>query len=267
MPETFTMRSPEELLSYKGTFPIVLKPAISSGSRGLYIINDDESLKAASKVVFKNHKKYLLQDFIPADNTVGVNAILDEQSNVKAAFSYKRIREFPRRGGPSVLRESTYDKKLIEIATVFLKKLKWKGVAMLEFKIDSRDNIPKLMEINPRFWGSLALPIFAGVDFPFIMYCLARGENIKPINNYRVGVRARWLFMGDFLWLFTSKKLSKDLKQFFHFKDDLMTYDIFSKCDPLPAAGAIIESIISFINPERRKHALNRGEKLNNINE
>ena len=158
----------------------MLKPAISSGSRGLYIINDDESLKAASKVVF---------------------------------------------------------------------------------------NIPKLMEINPRFWGSLALPIFAGVDFPFIMYCLARRENIKPINNYRVGVRARWLFMGDFLWLFTSKKFSKDLKQFLHFKDDLMTYDIFSKCDPLPAAGAIIESIISFINPERRKHALNRGEKLNNINE
>ena len=46
-----------------------------------------------------------------------------------------------------------------------------------------------------------------------------------------------------------------------------MTYDIFSKCDPLPAVGAIIESIISFINPKRRKHALNRGEKLNNINE
>ena len=95
MPETIIIRSPEELLNYEGTFPIVLKPTISSGSRGLYKINDYSSLEKVSKLVFKNHKNYLLQDFIPADNTVGVNVILDYQSNVKAAFSYKRIREFP----------------------------------------------------------------------------------------------------------------------------------------------------------------------------
>jgi len=32
--------------------------------------------------------------------------------------------------------------------------LDWHGVAMVEFWIDSRDGKPKLMEINPRFWGT-----------------------------------------------------------------------------------------------------------------
>ena len=37
---------------------------------------------------------------------------------------------------------------------------------MVEFKHDERDGVPKLMEINGRFWGSLQLAIDAGVDFP-----------------------------------------------------------------------------------------------------
>jgi hypothetical protein len=45
----------------------------------------------------------------------------------------------------------------------------WHGVAMVEFKIDRRDQLPKLMEINGRFWGSLQLAIDAGVDFPAIL--------------------------------------------------------------------------------------------------
>jgi predicted ATP-grasp superfamily ATP-dependent carboligase len=37
---------------------------------------------------------------------------------------------------------------------------------MVEFKQDERDGIPKLMEINGRFWDSLQPPFDAGVDFP-----------------------------------------------------------------------------------------------------
>ena len=43
---------------------------------------------------------------------------------------------------------------------------RWHGVAMVEFKRDERDDTPRLMEINGRFWGSLQLAIDAGVDFP-----------------------------------------------------------------------------------------------------
>ena len=52
------------------------------------------------------------------------------------------------------------------------------------------------MEINTRFWGSLQLAIDAGVDFPWLLYQLASGAQPKPVDNYKTGIRLRWL-LGD----------------------------------------------------------------------
>jgi hypothetical protein len=56
------------------------------------------------------------------------------------------------------------DPQLLEHAERILEALKWHGVAMVEFKRDTRDGVPKLLEINGRFWGSLQLAVDSGVD-------------------------------------------------------------------------------------------------------
>ena len=66
---------------------------------------------------------------------------------------------------------------------------------MVEFKQDERDGLPKLMEINGRFWGSLQLAIDAGVDFPALLLQPPDALPSTPLP-YRVGVRNRW-FWGD----------------------------------------------------------------------
>jgi predicted ATP-grasp superfamily ATP-dependent carboligase len=71
----------------------------------------------------------------------------------------------------------------------------WHGVAMVEFKV-TPEGCPYLMEVNPRFWGSLQLAIDAGVDFPWLLYQLASGAPAWPDPGYRTGVRVRWL-LGD----------------------------------------------------------------------
>src|SRR6185369_324392 len=43
-----------------------------------------------------------------------------------------------------------------------------------------------LMEINPRLWGSVALPIDAGVDFPAGLLLLATAQAVPPQPGYRV---------------------------------------------------------------------------------
>jgi len=75
-------------------------------------------------------------------------------------------------------------------------------VAMLEFKIDRRDQRPKLIELNGRFWGSLQLAIDSGVNFPHLLYRATRGEKIKSDSAYRIGMKSRWL-LGDLdqLWI------------------------------------------------------------------
>jgi predicted ATP-grasp superfamily ATP-dependent carboligase len=52
------------------------------------------------------------------------------------------------------------------------------------------------MEINTRFWGSLQLAIDAGIDFPWLLYRLACGEQVETGTQYRTGIRLRWL-LGD----------------------------------------------------------------------
>lgn len=58
------------------------------------------------------------------------------------------------------------------------------------------------MEINPRYWGSLALPIHAGVDFPYYHYGLAVGDapSIDP-GAYETGVGCHKL-RGELLYLY-----------------------------------------------------------------
>jgi len=80
---------------------------------------------------------------------------------------------------------------------------------MVEFKIDSRDNKAKLMEINPRFEGFHKLTIFAGVDLPWLCYKL--GKNIEThIKGYKMNVRMSRLnqdIYSFFCSLFKKKKI------------------------------------------------------------
>jgi predicted ATP-grasp superfamily ATP-dependent carboligase len=137
----------------------------------------------------------LLQERIEGPG-VGVFACY-HHGRVVALFSHKRIRERPPWGGVSVLSESAaLPPAARDFAIALLDDLRWHGVAMVEFKQDQRDGVPKLIEINGRFWGSLQLAIDAGVDFPALLLQGVRGEPFAPQPPYDVGVRSRWLW-GD----------------------------------------------------------------------
>jgi predicted ATP-grasp superfamily ATP-dependent carboligase len=128
---------------------------------------------------------------------------------------------------------------------------------MVEFKVDPRDGIPKLMEVNPRFWGSLQLAIVSGVDFPYLLLKIARGESFEPILRYTVGKRCRWLLLGD-IQLFLSTPQRFHLRpSFFHFFDSNTSYDIFSKDDPLPLLGSIA-TFLTFLYDLEMKRFLER---------
>jgi predicted ATP-grasp superfamily ATP-dependent carboligase len=106
------------------------------------------------------------------------------------------LREKPPSGGVSVLSESIeVDFQQREAATKILDSAKWHGVAMVEYKVAS-DGRPYLIEINPRFWGSLQLAIDAGIDFPELLYQLAIGGKLDVANSYKIGTKSRWL-LGD----------------------------------------------------------------------
>lgn len=118
-----------------------------------------------------------------------------------ASFAHRRLREKMATGGTSTLRETWHAPEVEGLAVALLKSLGWHGLAMVEFKFDQKTRTPWFIEINPRLWGSLALPIAAGVDFPRLLYlCATAGPNTARAQLPATPrmTRMRW-YLGDCL--------------------------------------------------------------------
>jgi predicted ATP-grasp superfamily ATP-dependent carboligase len=184
-------------------FPLVVKPGRSVGAEktgelrrsSVRHASSAEELESVLASLPESAYPVLLQRRVLGPG-VGV-FLLVWNGEVLARFAHRRLREKPPSGGVSVYRESIpADPDLVDQATALLRAFDWEGVAMVEFKVDASSGIPYLMEINPRFWGSLQLAIDAGVDFPALFVEAVLGSPRKQSGDYRVGVRSRW-WWGD----------------------------------------------------------------------
>jgi predicted ATP-grasp superfamily ATP-dependent carboligase len=222
-------------------YPVVIKPRMSSGAVGISYPKNPAELTHQYLSVHQHFPYPLIQELIPIEGPgYGASFLLDENHQVKASFVHKRLREYPVTGGASTLRESVRYDDIRDMAISLLKALDWFGVAMVEFKLDPRDGVPKLMEINPRFWGSLSLAVHAGVNFPYLLYRMSRGENFKPVEYYQTEKRCRWLLPGDILHFICNPERMKLRPRFFNFRDRNTAYDILSLKDPFPVLGRIM---------------------------
>ena len=242
-------------------YPVVIKPRIGSGAVGITYPENADQLMAYYPKIHRHFPYPLIQERIPREGPgYGVSLLFDENGTVKASFVHKRLREYPVTGGASTLRESVRYDDILDMAVTLMKKLDWFGIAMVEFKIDPRDGIPKLMEINPRFWGSLHLSIVAGVNFPYLLYRLSRGETFGPVEHYKLGVRCRWMLPGDILHFIHNPRRASLIHDFFRFRDNNTAYDILSLTDPLPVIGRLMTPL-TFLYDRDMKYRLKKRKR------
>lgn len=239
--------SRDALLAEPG-LPMVLKPDFGEGGRGLFYINNKEELDNALYEIGQQDKLYLAQEMVPpGGDAIGVSLLMDEENAPLACFTHRRLREYPVSGGPSTLREAYRHKAAEDHAKRLLKAMRFQGVAMVEFKIDPRDNEPKLMEINPRFWGSLPLAIKAGVDFPYLLYCWAMDMPFEPPVQ-KENIRLRNLLPGDLLYFMAKKgRVGRAFFDFTKTSDELFSLD-----DPGPVLGRLLSPIAFLYDPQLR---------------
>ena len=258
VPKTWYVDSLAQLDDLKGClpYPVVIKPRMGSGALGVCYPRNQHDFINQYQALHRRFPYPLIQEFIPRNGTgYGASFLFDEKGDVKASFVHKRLREYPVEGGASTLRESVRRDDIRDMAVALLKALDWFGVAMVEFKLDPRDGIPKLMEVNPRFWGSLALAIEAGVDFPYLLYRMSRGEKFQAVEQYEIGRRCRWVVPGDLLhFMYNPERLSL-LPQFLNFWDGKTSYDVFSLRDPLPLLATILTPL-TFLYDKDMQHRL-----------
>ena len=184
-------------------FPVVVKPGCSLVKEGSRWTKTSVSYAKSREELMGLYRDepYLRQPSLIQQRVMGEGQglfVLMQEGKPLGMFAHRRLRERPPSGGVSVLRESiALPKAMVEAALKLLQRVKWHGVAMVEFKVDAASKRPLLMEINGRFWGSLQLAADAGVNFPFLLLNMAMGQSVSiPENGYRLGVKSRWL-LGD----------------------------------------------------------------------
>jgi predicted ATP-grasp superfamily ATP-dependent carboligase len=122
---------------------------------------------------------------------VGIEVLLHNGQCV-AIFQHRRLKEFPHTGGVSVTAVSeALNPGLAQSSLALLQALQWQGVAMVEYKVNSEGRAV-LMEVNGRYWGTIGLPISAGLDFPLYHWQLLHGEQPQLPEAYSVGRKWRW---------------------------------------------------------------------------
>lgn len=252
-PKTYLINSADEVrkVSEELDYPIVIKPSIGSGAWGVTYARTPADLRTKFEGLHRIIGEYpLVQEHVPGVG-YGVEALYNEDSQLRAVVVHKRLEEYPMTGGQSTVRETVRDREIESLAIKLLSAFKWYGVANVEFKRDISTGRPVLMEINPRFWGSLSLAIAAGVDFPSLLYEIAINDDVEPISNYRVGVKARWLLPGDILsfvetLIYGRKKIRRTL-DFLKMYEKGMVYDELSRGDLSVFPGLICQLSSDFL--------------------
>ncbi len=243
-------------------YPVVVKPRLGSGSAGIeYVAGGVQLLPALQRAFAAGHRPFI-QERLPADGPgIGVSFLLDHSHQVRAGFVHRRLREYPVTGGPSTLRESYRHEQAYNDALRLLQDLRFVGVAMVEFKIDTRTGQARLLEVNPRFWGSLALAVDAGVNFPLLWTLMALGEDVAPVTSYPLGHHCRWLLPGDILHFFDNPNRWHMEPSFFRFRAPHQTYDIIDARDPLPVLGTIL-ALLPYFGSDDFAHVRGRRPRL-----
>lgn len=183
-------------------------------------------------------------------------AALAHEGETLAAFQYRRLHQVPTTGGASSYRMSErIDPDLAAHVDRFLAPLGWTGVAMFEFKVAGDD--AWLIEVNGRFWGSLALPIAAGADFPaWLAELLLHDRRIFP--GYRSGVRCRTLTGEVAWWKAVARRdpgapgVARALVDTVRALDPAERWDGYTPDDPLPALDEAAAVALGVANSARR---------------
>ncbi len=188
---------PEQYAGKPDRYPVIVKPrcgeryGLKAKDRYQIARNEREFLSAVS-VMSAWDPEPLVQEKLEGDGE-GASLLLDQNGELLDCICHRRIREYPISGGPSTCCESVYKPELVRQAHSLLKSFQFQGLAMVEFKAG------KILEVNPRIWGSFPLTEKAGSEM-IIRYALAAsGEWTDGDNNHynypscQNGVRMRFL--------------------------------------------------------------------------
>ena len=202
-PELYPLDEARALLQAGGgETTVVVKPDMDCGAgRGVRYVREANGLEEAVRTCQEDFGGAMIQEFIPGDVSQQRMALMlfSPESRLMAAFTSRKLRQWPAGGGASVVSESTADAHLVDQMLPFFERWRWRGPAEVDLKFDHRDGRFKVLEINPRFPGYLRFLPHCGLDMPLLAATLALDPgSAAPECFPAYSVGARFLCPGLF---------------------------------------------------------------------
>ncbi|KKK40075.1 carbamoyl-phosphate synthase [Mesobacillus campisalis] len=247
-PKTFFIEHPDQLedIIADFVFPCILKPVFSADYRKRMnkkaIIIESASQLRTLYPFYAQFGELMIQEFIPGDDhcVYEIATLFNEHMDLLGVFSSQKLQQYPPIFGSGVLVLSKRNEELINLGVSFFKTLNFVGLAHAEYKIDPRDGILKFIEINARTTVSNSLAYASGIDFSYLYYLMATGQNPSKKLNQTEGIK--WVHSPRYLLGFLEKRkkgsmnFGKWIKSFAGVK----SFASFRFNDPMPFIRGVI---------------------------
>jgi D-aspartate ligase len=241
-PWTFCPHTCADLTALDCPFPVILKPAMKTGfnrfiAAKAWQVNDRRSLLARYKEAcgLVAPDLIMVQEVIPGGGETQFSyAALFQDGRSLASVVARRTRQYPMDfGRASTFVETVAAPGVVEPAVRLLAMLRFTGLVEVEFKYDLRDGRYKLLDVNPRIWGWISLCERAGVDFPYLLWLLMRGD---PVPEVRGAIGVKWMRMSTDLPIAVQEMLRGRLSLLTYARSFRGPHEsaIFAPDDPLP---------------------------------
>jgi D-aspartate ligase len=192
-PDLAVATSPDDVLAFsrRAMFPVMLKLAqgsmgrqsltlMSSGILPTMIANSpDELLVLYERVKPLQAGTALLQEYIPGGEDWIVHAYCNERSECLVGFTGVKLRSYPPRTGGTSFGVCRSNPSLLDQAKSLFRRLGYRGILDMDWRLDRRDGQYKLLDFNPRLGAQFRLFVNRhGVDVVRAMHLDLTGRPV-----------------------------------------------------------------------------------------
>jgi hypothetical protein len=170
-PDSVLARDLHELLEHGLSYPILTKPLDASDGVGIQRHQSADDLAAFSKAATSVRWPLLVQEFVQGIDVDMSFMAVDGKVVAHSIFEH---------GGRS--RRFFEDDRVRASVEKIVADAQYSGVGHVDTRYDPERDDFFVLEINPRFWGSLLYEAYAGVNYPalYVQHALSQREGEVP---------------------------------------------------------------------------------------
>lgn len=181
-PQSITSQKQFEEEIQNFSFPVLVKPRLSGNGDGIVKFLDLEHLTLDVKQTQNFFEEFIIQEYIEGEDIDC--SVLCKDGKILVYTIQKSLFANPKTYQPAEAIEFVHHPKVFETATKLMALLNWNGVGHIDMRIRKSDGLVQIIEMNPRFWGSIEGSLHVGVNFPYLA-CLASLNEEFPKPEFR----------------------------------------------------------------------------------